>query len=590
MSGERWVPATAMRRVGAVSAALSLAAGVGTVILAHGPAHAITDAGRSVAAGVLTLGAGAALGLAGGVLLVERRANRGAILLLLASITWYAPVWVGWTDGPPTVRSLAALLPGFTLPFLLHATLSHRVGRVGSRWVGTLIGLAYLEAFLATGALALFRDPYFDSSCWANCSVNTFLLTSQPRLVDDVELIDRWTVVAVAVAFAATCTMQLVAASSAARIRLVPTRLPALVFAALAVAHAVAQQRTTFEDPFDAALAVIYQLTCWTLIAVGAGFVWSSVRAAAERRAVSRIAMELDEAPAPGTLRAALVAALRDPLLRVAYWLPSEHRFVDADGAPVTAPAAAAGRTLTSLTREGQTVAVIDHVAAVADHLEDQFGPSLRLGLENERLQAEVLAELETLRASRTRIVSTGDAERRTLERNLHDGAQQQLLALSYDLRLARSAAETDGDSATAELLDVAVGEAQGAIDDLRELAQGIYPAVLAEAGLAPALELLALVASLPVEFGAIEHERYPAGVETAAYLAVSEAVDSAARGGAKHALVSVVRADSALVVSVRSDRLAEGQHLVSIADRVGALGGTVVVADGECRAVIPCV
>ena len=175
---------------------------------------------------------------------------------------------------------------------------------------------------------------------------------------------------------------------------------------------------------------------------------------------------------------------------------------------------------MTTLVREGRKIAIVSHTAAVLD-LERAIGAAVRLALENERLQAEMLAHLDQLRASRVRIVETGDAERRQLERDLHDGAQQRLLALSYDLRLAHAQARADEDAPTGSLLTEATGEAQAALSELRALAHGIYPVILAEAGLAPAVATLAETAALPVEILNLVEERYAPAVETAAYLLV---------------------------------------------------------------------
>src|SRR5439155_3673120 len=150
------------------------------------------------------------------------------------------------------------------------------------------------------------------------------------------------------------------------------------------------------------------------------------------------------------------------------------------------APLAENGRAVMTIERSGHPIALVAHDATLVDgsRLDREIGPAATLAIENERLQAEVLAQLEDLRASRARIVETGDAERLRLERDLHDGAQQRLLALSYDLRLARAAAEADGDAELVTLLATAGDEAQTALGELRELAHGIYPAILAEAGL----------------------------------------------------------------------------------------------------------
>ena len=135
-------------------------------------------------------------------------------------------------------------------------------------------------------------------------------------------------------------------------------------------------------------------------------------------------------------------------------------------------------------------MALVIHDAALsgARELEREIGAAARLAVDNERLRAEVLAQLEDLRASRARIVEAGDSARRRIERDLHDGAQQRLLTLSYELRLARADAEADGDEALAPLLAVDGEEVQAALAELRDLAHGIYPAILTEAGLGPAL------------------------------------------------------------------------------------------------------
>jgi signal transduction histidine kinase len=187
------------------------------------------------------------------------------------------------------------------------------------------------------------------------------------------------------------------------------------------------------------------------------------------------------------------------------------------------------------------------------------------------------------------RIVETGDAERRRLERDLHDGAQQSLLALSYDLRLARVGAESEGDVETVALLTEATDHAQAALGELRELAHGIHPAILTEAGLAPALATLADAAPLAVEIGETVGDRYPAPVETAAYVVVAEAIGDAARRGASYAAVSAREDDALLVVVVEDDGSERTSTMIHLADRVGAIGGRLEVEPTTLRAEIPC-
>jgi signal transduction histidine kinase len=204
-------------------------------------------------------------------------------------------------------------------------------------------------------------------------------------------------------------------------------------------------------------------------------------------------------------------------------------------------------------------------------------------------LQAEALAQLDQLRVSRVRIVETGDSERRRLERDLHDGAQQRLLALSYDLRLAHAQAQADGDRQSGSLLTQATDQAQTALEELRELAHGIYPAILTEAGLGSALASLADAAPLPVEIRDAAQGRYPAAVETAAYHLVAEALDDAAGRGASHAAVSAVRDGGRLVVTVHDDGTDRTSSMVQLADRIGALDGNLTVEPTRLLAELPC-
>jgi signal transduction histidine kinase len=212
-----------------------------------------------------------------------------------------------------------------------------------------------------------------------------------------------------------------------------------------------------------------------------------------------------------------------------------------------------------------------------------------RLAIENERLQAELRAQLEELKASRTRIIETGDTARRRLERDLHDGAQQRLLALAYDLHVARARAEAGGEPALATLLTAAADEAQAALGELRDLAHGIYPAILAEAGLAPALQTLADEAPLAVELRDVTAARYGTPIETAAYRTVVESIADAANRDATVVSVDVNREGDRLIVTVGDDGADRTTPLVHVADRVGALGGVVEVGPKEVHAEVPC-
>jgi signal transduction histidine kinase len=565
-----------------------LAAAAGALAVAAGPGRSTTYAGSSATGAALTLSAGLGLIAAGLVIGLGRRRGRTADLALAASVTWFAPVWVAWQDGPPLIPSIAMAAAGFTFPLIAHLVLTHPTGLAGSKPAHVLVGVVYAEALLTAAALALFRDPYFDPGCLADCTVNSFLVRSLPPLAHAVEIGDRWFTAAAALALIAVCAARLARASWPARQRLLPVHVPAIGFAAAAAARAVALQRTMVEDPFNPALFTIFAAGSTAVALLAAGLISGVARARAERRAVARIAANLDEAPTPGSLQSALAAALHDPGLQIAYWLPAGQRYVDPSGRAVPEPSAGPGHAVTRLVRNGRTIAAISHSGAVPG-IESQIGPAVRLGLENERLQAELLAQLGELRASRARIVQAADAERRGLERNLHDGAQQRLLALSYDIRLARAAAQADGDNPTETALAKAAEDTRDVLGELRDLAHGIYPAVLAEAGIGPALTTLADTAPLPVEILRAEYRRYPDPVEAAAYFAVAEALGDAVRRGAGYAAVTVAHEGGRLVVTVEDNGSGDVSPMLAAADRAGALGGSLATGPAMCRVEIPC-
>ena len=195
-------------------------------------------------------------------------------------------------------------------------------------------------------------------------------------------------------------------------------------------------------------------------------------------------------------------------------------------------------------------------------------------------LDAELRARLEELRASRARIVEAGDAERRRLERDLHDGAQSRLVALALLLRTARTRA--GGDPELATLLERAQEELQTSLSELRELARGIHPAVLTDRGLEPALQALVSRAPVPVAVEAELDSPLPDAVESAAYFVVSEALANVAKyAQATQATVVVRRVDGRLTVDVSDDGIggadaAQGSGLRGLADRLAALDGTL--------------
>jgi signal transduction histidine kinase len=256
---------------------------------------------------------------------------------------------------------------------------------------------------------------------------------------------------------------------------------------------------------------------------MAAGVAWAWVRDRQTRSAVVRLVMDTDEAVPLGSLRDALSGILRDEDLELAYPVGNPARHVDVHGHLVSLDPGE-GQMVTPLIRAGQTMAIMRHRAGLLDDpgLVREVTSAAGLAIDNERLHAEVRAQVMDLQASQARIVTTGDAERRRLERDLHDGAQQRLVGLSLALRLARSRS-SPGSSGLTGLIDQADRELQLAIDELRTLAHGIYPAVLADEGLGAAVEALADRSPVPITIGDLPQERLPGPVEAAGYFFIAE-------------------------------------------------------------------
>jgi signal transduction histidine kinase len=263
--------------------------------------------------------------------------------------------------------------------------------------------------------------------------------------------------------------------------------------------------------------------------------------------------------------------------------LSDPDRHVDGTGLVVPVPRPGPGLAVTALARGGRTIALVVHDPSVLPpgSLDEHLGPAARLAVENERLSSQLQAQVRELRESQTRIVASGDASRQRLERDLHDGAQQSLIALTFELRVAR--AQSVGDPAVTEALDATLTEASQALDELRELAHGIHPAVLSQAGLAVALLSLVDSAPVAVELVEVPDRRLAADVELAAFLVVTDLIEQGADLDVLQLAVSV--APGELLVDASAPAL-PSEHVL---DRIGALGGSVDVTPTGVRVVIPC-
>jgi signal transduction histidine kinase len=298
--------------------------------------------------------------------------------------------------------------------------------------------------------------------------------------------------------------------------------------------------------------------------------------------AVTGLVVDLGGLWEPVTLRDKLARALGDSSLGLGYWLDDERGYVDDAGRPFALPAPGAYRAVTPIDSDGRRVAVLVHDQAVLDEpaLVEAVAAAARIAVANVRLQAQVRVRAEELAASRRRIFEAADAQRRQLERELHDGAQQRLAAVS---RHVASLEQDVGDGRARQLVEDVQHQLAAARSELHELANGIHPAALTSGGLAAALPELAARAPLPVAID-VPAARFSAAVEAAAYFVCAEALTNTAKyAQASQASIDVRHERGRLLVAVADDGVggadgSRGSGLRGLADRVESFGGQLAV------------
>jgi signal transduction histidine kinase len=559
-----------------------LALGAVSLAVARGePAYAL--GGGSLGAGVAGLLAGWSLLAVGLGAWARRPTSRFGALVAAAGVAWFLAEWNNPGIGVAVAFTVGLVLQAACPPLVGHAALAYPGGRLRSRLERVAVAVAYGGAVLALGILpALFFDPA-GQGC-GQCPGKLLGIRDDAAAFATLNRVGVRLGLGWAVLLVALAGWRLLRSTATRRRLLAPVLVPAIIYLTLvawAFQHAL-DRGFLGTDALDRRLWLGQAVA---LVALALGVSWEWVRGRRTRSALARLVVELAASPSPGGLGAILAGTLGDASLTLLYPLLDGRR-VDARGRP-TKPSP--GQTVTPLVRGGQTVALLAHRPGLLDDpgLVEQIAATVRLALDNERLQAQVYAQLQDLRASRARIVERGDAERRRLERDLHDGAQQRLVALALSLRLVRLGPDTGSDVAALEEAEAEVGQA---LTELRRLAHGLYPAALTEEGLGAALEALAEQAASPLLLGQLPQERFDPKVEAAAYFVVAETLK---RSRPRRAAVDTTRADGQLVVEIETDGRPP-QGLTDLEDRVGALDGRLLVqaAPGggtRIRAELPC-
>jgi signal transduction histidine kinase len=530
--------------------------------------------------------------LSGIVALDQRPGNRIGWLMIAFVVVNYLGNW-GNLQVPVVPAIGATIGQQFGSPILAHIALSYPTGRLRTRFDRAVIGFIYGTAGLTSLVILLTFDPRADGCrcAWepapfpSKTAVWTANLAAQ-RLGFITTLL-----------FLVAVWLRWRQATPGGRRALAPLWIAVCVVCLVDLVGAFASPYMDAQ-PFAHLVA---ELQGVLYIGLPVIFVWGLLSARLARSAVGDLMLELDKPLPPGELRACLARALGDPSLEVAYARDGPAGWVDAGGQPQPLPAPGGGqqaRAVTMVERDGQPLAALIHDPALDPSLVHAAAAAAGMAIANERLQAEVRAQLEEVQASRQRIVEAGDAERRRVERNIHDGAQQRMATLALSLAMLRD--RVAGDPAVAASLDQAAAELRQAIAELRELARGIHPAILTEEGLPAAVEALADRSALPVRVAADFDERLPGPIEATAYFVVAEALANVTKHArASSALVELSRCNGTLLVGVTDDGVGgadavRGSGLRGLEDRVSAVRGSFRVdnppAGGtRVRAEIPC-
>jgi signal transduction histidine kinase len=524
----------------------------------------------------------------------RRPHNRTGALMTAVGLTYFLCVLTA--SDQEVVFTIGLVLANLFLVTALHMVLAFPTGRLATRGLRRVVASAYAAAIVfQLGWLVVSPDPC--PECSGDVPDNVIAIWDSPTASDVVMIAASAVATALLAASATVLVRRWRAATRPARRTLGPVLFTGL--ALVAALSALVTVQTIDESGTVADVATIPALFAFAALpyAFLAGLLrnrWS--RAGAVSELVERLGLER------GSLTETLRDAVGDPTLRLAYWLPQAERFVDGFGHAMALPAEDdPHRAATLVERDGERIGALVHDRSLCEEPElvSAVAAAAALAMANERLEAELRARLEELSESRAKLVEASLAERRRLERDLHDGAQQRLVALSLQVHVARAKLTSDPEAAGA-ILDRARDELRLALEELRELARGIHPAVLTDRGLGAAIAGLAARFPMPVQILTTPLARLPEPVEAAAYFVVSESLANAMKySGATHATVRVARQNGLAVVEVHDDgcggaTLEAGSGLRGLADRLAGLDGRleVVSPPGQgttIRAKIPC-
>lgn len=539
----------------------------------------------------LHLAVGLAFVMAGVTAWQSRPTRNPGVLLCVAGWLWLASGVRRSSD--PVLFTLGVTLTLMYQPPLLQLALSFPSGVLRSRAERAGVAFFFASWLLAPVAGWAFFDPRLHVGVGESTSRNLLLLWDSPALTAAVGNGIRTFQISVGVGIVAILVARWHAGTKAYRSAFLPLWLAVIVKTAATVWVSLAVIQVSGSLSSEALLWQ-YPATLMVPLAVLFGL-W---RYRFARGTLGDLMVEVGSAPVGERLVGALRRSVHDPTLTLLRWVPDQASFVDSRGVPQALPATSTGRASMVLERHGTPVGALVFDEALQDQpqLLAAVRSAISLSLENQQMEQQLRDQLLEVRRSRERIVTAGDSRRRQLERDLHDGAQQRLVAVAMELARAKRA--TDPQEVRG-LVGQASAELSEALDELRELARGVYPPSLREKGLAGSLTALAERSSLPVELDLQTQDALPAQVELAAYFICAEAVTNAtkyAEASWMRISVNVFGREMRMEIvdnGVGGARPGSDGGLVGIADRAAALGGSLTIDSPEgkgttIRAVLP--
>ncbi len=507
----------------------------------------------------------------------QRPANHMGLLMTLFGFAVLIRPWQYSDD--PWIFTIGFALGSLSFALFGHVALAYPTGRVVDRLELWLVRAGYVTVVAFPLAILLVAPDEAVLKYAPLAPESPLLVTADAEVARTLE---RAFVIVffgfLTACFVALLVRKFVMATPRGRRILAPL----LLAAGVAALRAFYEFLSAFGSDVPAVADYVYWWQVIGQVALSFAIVWGLLYSRLAAAHVADLVRDLDKVP-PERLRDALARALGDPSLELAFWLPERRAYADADGLPVALPAPGSRRAVTVLESDGEPIAALVHDGSLSDdpRLLDAAGAAARLAIENARLQAELRAQLAQVQESRARIVAAGDDQRRRIERDIHDGAQQRLVALALELRAAQKRLGGELGPEFDEVLADAVDELQLAVGELRELARGVHPAILTEDGLGAALESLADRTPLPVRIVAAPDRRLPSEIEGAAYFVACEALANAVKhADATSVTISAAGRNGTLVVEVVDNGVGGasmnggGSGLRGLCDRVEAHGG----------------